>query len=447
MFKKGNSKKSSHRISAERKRELSRLVRYQKPILGEYTRSSNQGNELSVNDLIYIIENFTDDVSPSSAYLRLIKNGELADIKRLSKYMDFNAVHLDDEGAVETACIYGRTDVLHYFVDELGLSLHEFEDYNNHAVEAASQAAKYQQWKTLDELLKPVSEGGLGYKLPDDVLLNYCNDSQVVIAQAPNPNNNNKPLVTVYNFQNGTREDYTLGPKLGCGTYGAAYLFHYNGKVIAVKCPNGNWKPNDYEFDSTWYEAQHEFEYLCKAYPNEGPYALQKMAKKEDGEYVCSYRMVMPFIPGKQLDAMFTSHPASLQRAEITLAVATELQALHDRKVAHGDIRSGNVLITEDQMQSFFAHFIDFDFAYTIGKAAKPIDAGPGKYIAPERSYESFEGEKLSGEANQDVYGLARSLQWAIFSTLYPEKVIWKNGGFVQTELDNFHAFLVTEKK
>jgi hypothetical protein len=359
-------------ITEEREKELAELIDDHLDQFVQMTRPRHQGNELSVNDLIFLIENCMNSDIKCSAYMRLIKDGKLEDIKRLSEYMDFSAVHKDGESAVETACMYGRTDVLHYFVDELKLPLERL--YDATSLDAVAFAGQYQQWSTITELMKPVSEGGFGYKLPSYIILNYPEGSAVITAQTNKFINEPIESFTIFDTKTGDKQVYTpTDPRtfLGSGSYGIVWVYKFNEKQLAVKIPLGGWitDPRTFCYDD-WDNALNEFHCMCQVYPDEGPYALIKVICNDNDIQHFSYRLIMPLIQGKPLDDMLDRHPEPLKQAKMILAVARELHALHLRHIEHGDVRGPNVLVRKDGQGHYKAHFIDFGFTELHSESA-----------------------------------------------------------------------------
>jgi formylglycine-generating enzyme required for sulfatase activity/serine/threonine protein kinase len=134
--------------------------------------------------------------------------------------------------------------------------------------------------------------------------------------------------------------------------------------------------------------------------------------------------MTMEYLPGKPLaDLLRTPHFAGFRREEaarIIADIASALEFAHDRHVVHGDLKPGNVMITENGG----AKVIDFGIARLI---AQPVGALVRK--ASHRS-EAITGltpayaspEMLEGEApdpRDDVYGLA-CMAWEIMTGAHP---------------------------
>ncbi|ALA24813.1 hypothetical protein AVI51_01920 [Piscirickettsia salmonis] len=103
----------------------------------------------------------------------------------------------------------------------------------------------------------------------------------------------------------------------------------------------------------------------------------------------------MPFFPGDSFNAALTKDPDSVD--EIILAVALELQRIHQSGVIHGDIRSDNIII-EEKNGIFNAKFIDFGWAYEYPSDDNVI-VTKCSYFAPERAKID-----LKAHPSQDIY-------------------------------------------
>ncbi|WP_230382437.1 protein kinase domain-containing protein [Piscirickettsia salmonis] len=103
---------------------------------------------------------------------------------------------------------------------------------------------------------------------------------------------------------------------------------------------------------------------------------------------------------------------------EIVLAVALELQRIHNLGLQHGDIKFDNVII-EEKHGVFNAKFIDFGFAYrTPGEAIATSEVCP--YFAPERTEVTkhqvgrYQVAKIvEADFSQDVYSFGYMLAYA----------------------------------
>ncbi|MGJ3502442.1 protein kinase domain-containing protein, partial [Piscirickettsia salmonis] len=151
-----------------------------------------------------------------------------------------------------------------------------------------------------------------------------------------------------------------------------------------------------------------EKDFFKKAYPNE-----EALFKQTEG---CDGRLVMPLFPGDNFHETLKKYPESAH--EIVLAVALELQRIHNLGLQHGDIKFDNVII-EEKHGVFNAKFIDFGFAYeTPGEATATSEICP--YFAPERTrltdyqVSRYQVTKVvRADFSQDVYSFGYMLAYA----------------------------------
>lgn len=217
--------------------------------------------------------------------------------------------------------------------------------------------------------------------------------------------------LTLLDMETATTESYKLGKLLGAGAYGSVYAFHCGDKKIAVKVPQDTW--SEYKLGETeckWECAEKEFKFLCRAYPYEGPYALQSLHKEEDGKQLHSWRLMMPFVTGELISHVLQKAKDPLLAAQVVLRAAEELHKLHaDRNLCHGDIRPGNILInvTDGKVE---AHLIDFAFAYDMSGPATYMGSDEYNIVAPERHDEL----PSMAHPSQDIWSLGRTISWSM---------------------------------
>jgi eukaryotic-like serine/threonine-protein kinase len=117
--------------------------------------------------------------------------------------------------------------------------------------------------------------------------------------------------------------------------------------------------------------------------------------------------MVMEFVDGEPLHrVLFREKRLSVRRAcEIVLQVADALHYIHKQHVVHCDIKTENILITEEETEAkrtrMVAKLLDFGLARPMsGPRASTSLSGTPHYVAPER----IRGEPAS--PSSDVYGV-----------------------------------------
>jgi serine/threonine protein kinase len=117
--------------------------------------------------------------------------------------------------------------------------------------------------------------------------------------------------------------------------------------------------------------------------------------------------MVMEFVDGEPLHRMlFREKRLAVRKAcEIVLQVAEALHYIHKQNVVHCDIKTENLLISEEEVEGkrtrMVAKLLDFGLARPlVGSRAQTSLSGTPHYVAPER----IRGEPASPAS--DVYGV-----------------------------------------
>jgi len=117
--------------------------------------------------------------------------------------------------------------------------------------------------------------------------------------------------------------------------------------------------------------------------------------------------MVMEFVDGEPLHRiLFREKRLSVRKAtEIVLQVAEALHYIHKQNVVHCDIKTENILISEEESEhkrtKIVAKLLDFGLARPLtGPRASTSLSGTPHYVAPER----IRGEPAS--PSSDVYGV-----------------------------------------
>lgn len=129
--------------------------------------------------------------------------------------------------------------------------------------------------------------------------------------------------------------------------------------------------------------------------------------------------LVMEWIPGQTLHTHIRRRKAqggygADEFRKIASELSSGLAAIHARGLVHGDLKPGNVMVTDDR-----ATILDFGFAQerarvSSRKPGAPPDGGTPNYMAPERLH--------SGGASpeDDVYALGLTL-WEMWTCRVPE--------------------------
>lgn len=129
--------------------------------------------------------------------------------------------------------------------------------------------------------------------------------------------------------------------------------------------------------------------------------------------------LVMEHIPGQTLHTHIRRRKAqggytADEFRKIASEVCGGLAAIHAQDLLHGDLKPGNVMVTEDR-----AIILDFGFAQERARAASrrpgaPPDGGTPNYMSPERLRSG------GASAEDDLYALALTL-WETWTCRVPE--------------------------
>lgn len=405
-----------------------------------------------------------DYTTPSQfvAVLRACEYGRVDVLRWLVDEMGFS-IHMkgNRKKVVLSALITGQIDLLHELIKpeaDGGFGLKFDLKTNDSSRHPVMLAIKLGNLKLLRELVKPKSEGGFGLSLNVRDELDYGPAMQAALAgeftifqklmqpvsesgfdvpasrytelrNFPYDEKDKYPdkhaylmtiqhsriapnrceTLTVIDMEKATTEVYKLGKCLGGGTYGQVYEFNGKEKKFAVKLPNDTWSQCFPGLLSEGFlSARKEFSMVCQAYPDEGPYALQSLRRLKDGEYFTSWRIVMPFIPGKHISTALKDARDPLLGAKIILESMKALEVVHSHGVLHSDIRPGNILINMKDGE-VSAHLIDFGFASLLNVVAQKLWVDTAGFFAPERIEQEIEGHPA-----QDIWSLARTFEWCL---------------------------------
>jgi serine/threonine protein kinase len=127
----------------------------------------------------------------------------------------------------------------------------------------------------------------------------------------------------------------------------------------------------------------------------------------------------MEHIPGQTLHTHIRKKKAqggytADEFRKIASEVCAGLAAIHAQGLVHGDLKPGNVMVTEEK-----AVILDFGFAQERARAAArkpgaPPDGGTPNYMSPERLRSG------GASADDDVYAMALTL-WEMWTCRVPE--------------------------
>lgn len=309
-----------------------------------------------------------------------------------------------------------------------GLSL-DVRDAHDFGLDAI--AMMHNSTKVLLKLLRPINKGGLGSVIDQsNLVMHYPNhdrgftDNHYVVYYT---HADNQEALVILDTVTGNSE--TLHPEyhMGAGGFGSVMKFSSDNYTFAVKKPKDGWiKMHEDQADFDAYKnhkkwMSHEYKYLRLAYPNNGPYVLQQLRDVKNNLRRYSYRLIMPVIPGQELEKHLLKFRGADHLAQTLLRVAEEIQRIHNLGIIHGDIRTGNILVNPINIngkEDVRVHLLDFYMAHKIGKNA-PFDDSDNPYVAPERLRWD-----VAGHPSQDVFSLAITIQYALTEIRRLDKTI-----------------------
>ena len=347
--------------------------------------------------LISIIESkSTHQQMRHAAYLELVSKGDLRELQLLVAHMDFSYRDEFGNDAFRIAVIYGRIDVMQW----LSQSQAEFKNIDDEErINIILHAVMNNRENVLEEFVKPREDGGFGWDLnvkhkngftPVSMALRERNNNLLLRLVASNREGGfglqleksvlrklkdhpayamysgiaapryrrNKPgkryssvTLVAQESESGIPDIETYMPEkfIGKGAYGSVRLFasqNTPSKKLVVKqsmMTSADEKLSGYSIFVDAHEANHELDFLKRAYPDDGPYKLKHYVINGGAGY--DYRMVMPFVPGKTIDKTVLEARSPAECAQLLLAIAIEMQRIHELGIVHGDARPGNIII------------------------------------------------------------------------------------------------------
>lgn len=118
--------------------------------------------------------------------------------------------------------------------------------------------------------------------------------------------------------------------------------------------------------------------------------------------------IVMEYVAGRTLDRFLQDKPSLSERRRVADELMEALIFLHERQVVHGDLKPGNILITD---AGNHVRLIDFGFADTEAYIAKNIGTSPSIVDAMPT-----QNEHLS--VSKDIYALGKMVE-----QLFPKRL------------------------
>lgn len=197
--------------------------------------------------------------------------------------------------------------------------------------------------------------------------------------------------------------DYVIERKLGSGGFGAVYIANHRflGSKHVIKRLHEQYA-SDQEYVRKFVNEGRAVRRL-KTCPN--VVEVEHMTQTEDGHLI----LVMEYVGGGDLDALIQSRPIAIDEA-ITFGrqIAQGLQAAHEAKLIHRDIKPQNILIGQDTAGRTLLKLIDFGLVKDHNSTGQTsvMRSGTLGYAAPEQWMRS--GKEIDGRA--DLYSLGATL-------------------------------------
>ena len=191
--------------------------------------------------------------------------------------------------------------------------------------------------------------------------------------------------------------DYEL---LSDSGHNLVYRAQMGGKWVVLKAA----KPNEGEQTRNQLLLEREFEIMHRL---DSIYVVQTIAMVDDPQLGRS--ILMEYVHGRPLDRFIAENPSSAERRRVADELMEALIFLHERQVVHGDLKPGNILITDSDNH---VRLIDFGFSDNEAYIAKNIGSTPSV-----SSPEQLPTDVLKPE--RDIYALGKMLE-----LLFPHSII-----------------------
>ncbi len=426
----------------------------------EALSGDNSGTSYSKSELVYAIENLqVSKTIRTIAYYGLIQYGDLETLQRLSTLIDFNYIDKFGNDAFRSAVAFRRLDVVKWLAAEvpqfinisperrIEIILLAITNNNDKCLELFSKAVadggfgwdlnvkhkngytpvrmalqSENNWLAI-KLVAGRNEGGYGLPLQKSDFRKILSKQQfpmfprdVYLYLRKKPDKPNKPgrkisSVALTNSKTGKLETYEPVRQLGMGGHGKVRLFASatdNSRLIAIKQCRLDNQPalSGYGIVDTATTAKRELEFMHRMYPEQQPYFI-KHYLNHDGKY--DYRMVMPYLAGEDIMYLIFNITSANDLAKLLLAVAEEIQRMHELDIVHGDIKMANILVdaqlgNDIATAVFKVKIIDYGSSQTAGEAVELFN-DKRDYLAPERYTKT--NEEIYANTNQDVYSFA----------------------------------------
>ena len=182
--------------------------------------------------------------------------------------------------------------------------------------------------------------------------------------------------------------DYEL---LSDSGHNLVYRAQMGGKWVVLKAA----KPDEGEQTRNRLLLEREFEIMHRL---DSIYVVQTIAMVDDPQLGRS--ILMEYVHGRPLDRFIAENPSSAERRRVADELMEALIFLHERQIVHGDLKPGNILITDSGNH---VQLIDFGFSDNEAFIAKNIGTSPS-ISSPEQ----LPTDVLLPE--RDIYALGKML-------------------------------------
>ncbi|MGN0226810.1 MAG: serine/threonine protein kinase [Paludibacteraceae bacterium] len=191
--------------------------------------------------------------------------------------------------------------------------------------------------------------------------------------------------------------DYEL---LSDSGHNLVYRAQMGGKWVVLKAA----KPNEGEQTRNQLLLEREFEIMHRL---DSIYVVQTIAMVDDPQLGRS--ILMEYVHGRPLDRFVTENPSAAERRRVADELMEALIFLHERQIVHGDLKPGNILITDSGNH---VQLIDFGFSDNEAFIAKNIGTSPSISSPKQLPTDVLKPER-------DIYALGKMLV-----LLFPHSII-----------------------
>jgi len=197
--------------------------------------------------------------------------------------------------------------------------------------------------------------------------------------------------------------DYIVERRLGGGGFGTVYLAQHRflGTTHVIKRLHEQFA-SDAEYVNKFIREGRAVRRL-KGCPH--VVEVEHMTQSEDGHLI----LVMEHVSGGDLDSLMSSRQLSVAEViEFSRQIAVALQAAHESKLIHRDIKPQNVMMSQDAQGKPLLKLIDFGIAadHLSTQNTSMLRGGSLGFAAPEQW--ALSGKELDGRC--DLYALGATM-------------------------------------